>query len=118
MSPQDSSLFWGPIQGGGPLFPRIPVKNYIFLTPDKKHSKSIVFHKDPGQQGTPPGLLTARAAKRIRKADINICREGRAESIGFFIGILGDRGPPSLDGVPEKTLVLGTHQIPDTPFRA
>ena len=41
---------------------------------------------DPREQGTPPGLLNARAAKRIRKADINICGEGRAESVGFSQG--------------------------------
>ena len=45
--------------------------------------KSIVFHRDPRGQGTPPGLLNACAAKRIRKADINIGGEGRSESIGF-----------------------------------
>ncbi len=47
---------------------------------------SIVFHRDLRGQVTPPGLLKARTAKRIRKADINICGEGRAESIGFSEG--------------------------------
>jgi hypothetical protein len=29
-----------------------------------------------------------------------------------------EQGTPPSDGIPEKTLVLGTHHIPDTPFRA
>ena len=44
-------------------------------------------------------------------------RKGARRKYWFFIGILGNRGPTS-DGVPKKTLVLGTHHIPDTPFRA
>ena len=45
-------------------------------------------------------------------------RKGARRKYWFFTGILGNRGPPPSDGVPEKTLVLGTHHIPDTPFRA
>ena len=52
-------------------------------------SESIVFHRDPREQGTPPGLLNARTAKRIRKADINISGKGRAERTGFSKGSSG-----------------------------
>ncbi len=75
--------------------------------------KSVVVYRDPKGQGTPHGLQNARAAKRIRKADMNICGEGRAESIGFFIPRdPRGQGTPPLDGVPEKTLVLGTQSDP------
>ncbi len=39
----------------------------------KTHATNVVFHKDPGQQGTPPNLPNARAAIAICKAAINIC---------------------------------------------
>ncbi len=45
--------------------------------------QNIVLYKDPDYQGTPPGLQNSRRAIRICKADVNICREGHAESSGF-----------------------------------
>ena len=71
---------------GGPLTPGILMKNNTFECFSIRCQRSIIFHRDPRGQGTPPGLLNARAAKRIRKADINICGKGRAESIGFSQG--------------------------------
>ncbi len=69
---------------GGSLGVQDPCeKQYVLHVFQSGVKKGMAFHRDPGQQGTPPVLQNARAALRICKADINICREGRAESIGF-----------------------------------